>query len=74
MKDVTVIKIGGALLQNPKSAVDRILGVGAEKFALVHGGGVQITRMLEKLNVKSSSSMDCASPTRSLSTLLPPHF
>jgi len=53
MKDVTVIKIGGALLRNPQSAVERILGVGAEKFALVHGGGVQITRMLEKLNVKS---------------------
>jgi len=53
MKDVTVIKIGGALLEKPQEAVDRILGVGAETFALVHGGGIQITRMLEKMKVKS---------------------
>src|SRR4051812_19993879 len=53
MKDVTVIKIGGALLENPEAAVERILGVGAESFALVHGGGVQIPRMLKKMNVKS---------------------
>jgi acetylglutamate kinase len=53
MKDVTVIKIGGALLENPQAAVARILSVGAETFALVHGGGVQITRMLERMKVKS---------------------
>jgi acetylglutamate kinase len=53
MTDVTVIKIGGALLEKPDAAVARILAVGAAKFAVVHGGGIQITRMLEKMNVKS---------------------
>jgi len=53
MTEVTVIKIGGALLEKPDAAVARILAVGAAKFAVVHGGGVQITRMLEKMNVKS---------------------
>lgn len=53
MSDVTVIKIGGVLLENPDAAVERILAVGAKQFVVVHGGGVQITRMLEKLNVKS---------------------
>jgi len=49
----TVIKIGGALLEKPDAAVARILAVGADRFAVVHGGGIQITRMLEKMNVKS---------------------
>jgi len=53
MTGVTVIKIGGALLEKPDAAVARILAVGASRFAVVHGGGVQITRMLEKMNVKS---------------------
>ena len=53
MSDVTVIKIGGVLLENPDTAVERILAVGAKQLVIVHGGGVQITRMLEKLNVKS---------------------
>src|SRR6187551_2980228 len=50
---ITTIKIGGALLEKPDAAVARILAAGATKFAVVHGGGVQITRMLEKRNVKS---------------------
>jgi len=50
---ITAVKIGGVLLENPDSAVSRILAVGANRLAIVHGGGVQITRMLAKLNVKS---------------------
>jgi len=53
MNPITTIKIGGALLENPDSAVARIQGVGAGRMAVVHGGGVQITRMLATLNVKS---------------------
>jgi len=53
MTGITTIKIGGALLERPDAAVARILAVGAAKFAVVHGGGIQITRMLEKMNVKS---------------------
>jgi acetylglutamate kinase len=53
MSDITVVKIGGALLQNPDTAVARILAVNAGRLVVVHGGGVQITRMLEKMNVKS---------------------
>src|SRR4029079_2398538 len=53
MTEVTVIKIGGALLEKPDAAVARILAFGAAKLAVVHGGGIQITRMLGKMNVKS---------------------
>jgi acetylglutamate kinase len=53
MTGVTVIKIGGALLEKPDAAVARILAVGASTFIVVHGGGIQISRMLEKMNVKS---------------------
>ena len=53
MTGITVIKIGGALLEKPDDAVARILAVGAPRFVVVHGGGIQITRMLEKMNVKS---------------------
>ena len=57
MSGATVVKIGGALLENPDAAVARILatdsrGIG-KNLVVVHGGGVQITRMLEKMNVKS---------------------
>jgi len=51
--NITVVKIGGVLLENPDAAVARILAVGAKNLVVVHGGGVQITRMLEKMNVKS---------------------
>src|SRR5262245_47383786 len=53
MKDVAVVKVGGALLENPEAAVARISAVARENLVIVHGGGVQITRMLEKMNVKS---------------------
>ena len=49
----TVVKIGGALLQNPAAAVQEIEHVAKDRTVVVHGGGVQITRMLEKMNVSS---------------------
>src|SRR5437762_280917 len=49
-----VIKVGGALLENPEKAVAAIRAVAADRVAVVHGGGLQITRMLERMNVKST--------------------
>jgi acetylglutamate kinase len=48
-----VVKVGGVLLENPASAVAAIGRVSGDRMAIVHGGGVQITRMLERMNVKS---------------------
>src|SRR5215475_4263303 len=48
-----VVKIGGVLLENPSKAVEEIRRVAAGRTAIVHGGGIQITRMLERMNVKS---------------------
>ena len=48
-----VVKIGGVLLENPKKAVEEIRRVADARTAIVHGGGVQITRMLERMNVQS---------------------
>ena len=53
MSGVAVIKIGGALLEKPNAAVAGILAQKTARMALVHGGGVQITRMLERMQVKS---------------------
>ena len=53
MSDVTVVKIGGALLEKPEEAAERILTQKRERLVVVHGGGVQITRMLERMNVQS---------------------
>ena len=53
MNSVTVVKIGGALLEKPEAAVEKIISQKRGRLAVVHGGGVQITRMLEKMNVKS---------------------
>jgi len=53
MKNVAVIKIGGALLENPEGAAARILEAGADRFTVIHGGGVQITRMLDRMGVQS---------------------
>lgn len=58
MSEVTVVKIGGASLEDTRQAVGRILdfrsgGFRSSALAIVHGGGKQITRMLERLNVKS---------------------
>jgi acetylglutamate kinase len=48
-----VVKVGGVLLENSASAVEAIRRVSGDRMAIVHGGGVQITRMLERMNVKS---------------------
>ena len=49
-----VVKVGGALLENPAKAVEKIQGVAKGHTVIVHGGGVQITRMLERMKVKST--------------------
>ena len=49
----TVVKVGGVLLEDPVKAVQAIRSVATERTAVVHGGGVQITRMLERMKVKS---------------------
>ena len=51
--NVTVVKIGGASLENTADAVARIREFASGPFAVVHGGGKQITRMLERFNVQS---------------------
>ena len=50
----TVIKVGGVLLEDPARAVEAIRRVSHGPVAVVHGGGIQITRMLERMNVKST--------------------
>lgn len=53
MSHIAVVKVGGALLENPEAAVDKIIFQRKGSLAVVHGGGIQITRMLERMNVKS---------------------
>ena len=48
-----VVKVGGILLEDPAKTVEAIRRVAGEQTVVVHGGGVQITRMLEKMDVKS---------------------
>jgi acetylglutamate kinase len=48
-----VIKVGGVLLEDPLKAVHAIRRVQTDRAAVVHGGGLQITRMLERMDVKS---------------------
>jgi acetylglutamate kinase len=48
-----VVKVGGVLLENPAKAVEEIRRVADGRTAIVHGGGIQITRMLERMNVSS---------------------
>jgi acetylglutamate kinase len=48
-----VVKVGGVLLEDAVKAVEAIRHVSADRTIVVHGGGVQITRMLERMNVKS---------------------
>lgn len=47
----TVVKIGGALLENPTAATAAIQKIVNGPTAIVHGGGVQISRMLDQMNV-----------------------
>jgi acetylglutamate kinase len=49
-----VVKVGGVLLEDSAGAVAAIRQVSSARTAVVHGGGVQITRMLERMNVKST--------------------
>src|SRR5262245_19606666 len=49
-----VIKIGGALLEDPVKAVEKIRQLAKNRTVVVHGGGVQITRMLERMKVEST--------------------
>ena len=48
-----VVKIGGVLLEDPATAVAAIQKVRSSRMAVVHGGGIQITRMLETMQIKS---------------------
>ena len=48
-----VVKVGGALLENPARAVEEIQRVAEARTVVVHGGGIQITRMLERMKVAS---------------------
>jgi acetylglutamate kinase len=53
--NVAVVKIGGVLLESTAAAVAKIAALHSQnsRLVVVHGGGVQITRMLEKMNVQS---------------------
>lgn len=53
MISLAVVKVGGALLERPEAATERIISQRKGPLAVVHGGGIQITRMLERMNVKS---------------------
>jgi acetylglutamate kinase len=48
-----VVKVGGVLLEDSAKAVAAIRRVSSSRTVVVHGGGVQITRMLERMNVES---------------------
>ena len=50
----TVVKIGGVLLENPATAVEVICKAMKPRTVVVHGGGKQITRLLEKMKVEST--------------------
>ena len=50
---LTVVKIGGVLLGEPEKAVKELQRVATGQTVIVHGGGVQITRMLEQMKVES---------------------
>src|SRR5262245_66130507 len=53
MSSLAVVKVGGALLEKPEAAVAKIISHKKDQLAVVHGGGIQITRMLERMDVKS---------------------
>ena len=53
MSNLVVVKIGGALLEKAEAAVDKIISLRQAGLVIVHGGGIQITRMLERMDVKS---------------------
>ena len=49
----TVIKIGGAWLEEPARVIETVRNALNSPTVIVHGGGIQITRMLEKMNKPS---------------------
>ncbi|MEG1642421.1 MAG: acetylglutamate kinase [Synergistaceae bacterium] len=56
---IVVIKLGGAALENPKTRLTIMEDIAMMKFigihpVVVHGGGVQITEMLEKLGEETT--------------------
>jgi acetylglutamate kinase len=50
----SVVKIGGVLLENPAKAVEEIHRVMKPRTVVVHGGGKQITRLLDQMKVAST--------------------
>jgi acetylglutamate kinase len=50
----TVVKVGGAVLERPHDAAQAVLVAAEKPMVVVHGGGIQITRMLERMNVRST--------------------
>ena len=69
-----VVKLGGAALENPEllhscaRAIAELVRDG-NQVAVVHGGGVQLTRTLKRSASKANSSPGCASPMRKPATL-----
>jgi acetylglutamate kinase len=47
-----VVKVGGASLENTFKAIERIQQVTGSPKVIVHGGGVQITRMMERMKIE----------------------
>ena len=47
-----VVKVGGASLENTGKAVERIRQVTGTPRVIVHGGGVQITRMMVRMKIE----------------------
>lgn len=50
---MTVVKIGGALLEDSTSAAAAVRNAAATPVAVVHGGGKQISRELGRMNIES---------------------
>jgi acetylglutamate kinase len=50
----SVVKVGGRLLEKPAIAAQAAADAVKPPMVIVHGGGMQITRMLERMNVTSS--------------------
>jgi acetylglutamate kinase len=48
-----VIKVGGVLLEDPGKAAAAVLSAAPRPLAIVHGGGIQITRMMDRMKVSS---------------------
>jgi acetylglutamate kinase len=52
--NITVVKIGGNRIQETSVAAQVICDLGHGPLAVVHGGGLQINRMLERANHEST--------------------